>query len=93
MSEHPDAFKKRFPNLKTPTFQKKCGDTLLTICFIPEKTAGGLVIRGHDPLSDRFYDTAPVLPEDWRSFGFGKFSSLKVSSSGSQFIESPVPSP
>ena len=50
---------------------------LLTLTFV-KNDAGDLVVRGFDPVSDRTYDTLPVLPEDWRSFGFGKLSSLKA---------------
>lgn len=78
MSEGPVAFSKRFPNIKAPTYQKRCSDTLLTLSFLQHNGSGGLIVRGYDPLTDKIYDTLPVLAEDWRSFGFGKFSSLKA---------------
>ena len=70
-------FKKKFPNPKIPVMVAKVGGRRLHLMFSPDKD-GSLICTGHDPSCDGSYETLPIVPADWRSFGFGKYTSLKL---------------
>lgn len=49
----------------------------LLLSFVVDR-AGDLIVQGSNILNDDFYCTAPILSEDWRSFGFGPLKTLKA---------------
>ncbi|GMH66812.1 hypothetical protein TrST_g7491 [Triparma strigata] len=83
------AFKKTFVSPKIPVVSKKLADPgsgtgaqpqprmCLLLNFVVDGS-GDLVVQGSDIMNDEFYRTAPILPEDWRSFGFGPLKTLKA---------------